>query len=234
MKRLFFIPFLLIVFQCATTQSDSFIIELPFLKRVNKTVGIQLFQAENMTVNRLAERTNDFYIDGLKQDEIVALNHSLYGTLVKNNLFRSVESVKSTRKKLDLQMDWMIRDYMIVATGSQVCGAANISYCLINSKGRVVFQEDFSVAAKNYHCLIKTVKTKLNSAIVNRLVVRLANWYRRKSPRRLALPAEYNGVGYYRTYRAAAAIFPPETKINHYLPNQKSSGKLNWSEFLTN
>jgi hypothetical protein len=241
-KKYLLIPCLLLLFQCATTQSESFVIDFPALKPVNKTIGLHLYQPEAFSVDKLAEKNDGYFFGGLKPNEIVALNHSVYGTLVKNRLFRSVAAAKSAGKKIDLEMDWMLRDYTIVAAGSQVWGAANISYCFVNSNNEVVFQEEFSVATKNYHCLIKTVKTQLNSAIVNRLVIQLANWYRKSAPPRLALPHEYNGVTYFPNYREATQIFPPEIKFQQLSSESRmkhntrgmSADRIDWSKLLAN
>lgn len=242
MKKYFLIPCLVVLFQCATTQTESFVIDLPTLKPVNKTVSLHLYQPEAFSVDKLAEKSDEYFFGGLDQSEIVALNRSVYGTLVKNRLFRSVKAAKTAGTGADLELDWMIRDYAIIASGSQVWGAANISFCFVNSKNEIVYQEDFSVAAKNYHCLIKTVKTQLNSAIVNRLVIQMANWYRKNTPPRLALPREYNGVAYFASYREATQIFPPEVKFQQLSSESRmkhktrgmSADRVDWSKLVAN
>jgi len=241
-KKYVLIAGLVFLFQCATTQTENFVIDLPALKPVNKSVGLHLYQPEAFSVDKLTEKSNGYYFGGLDQSEIVALNHSVYGTLVKNRLFRSVKAAKTAGQAVDLELDWMIRDYAIIASGSQVWGAANISFCFVNSKNEIVYQEDFSVATKNYHCLIKTVKTQLNSAIVNRLVIQLANWHRKNSPPRLALSREYNGVTYFPSYREATQIFPPEVKFQQLSSESRmkhktrgmSADRIDWSKLLAN
>ena len=244
MERFLLVILLLFALSCATTKTESFVIELPTLKPIKKTVGIQLVQTGNENLG-LNEKKDNYLISSIEKKEMVSLNHSLYATLVKNKIFKSVKALKKKNKNIDLQLYWMVRKYLVVASGGSAQGVACVSYCLVNSKQKIVLTEDFSVASECFHCMIGGLKTRLNTAIVNRLVVRLFNINQKKSEPRLALTNEYYGVTYYRSFQEAISILPEVVRNLESVPDKKIdkefwqkhlniSQTVNWRKVLKN
>lgn len=230
----------LIILGCASTSTEVFIIKLPALRPINKSIGLQIFQSENSRPSFLKNLNNCRY-ESLGKGELLTLNHSLYATLVENKMFRVVEASSTQRKKLNLRLYWTVRNYSVIARGSQVAGVACVAVCFVNSRKQIVFEEEFFVASKLFHCRVTRFKNKMNTAIVNRMVIQLVNWYRRKSNHRLKLPPEYNEMAYFKTFRSAlkhTSLFNddifPEWQLNEksWKKQLGIAKKLDWHALL--
>jgi len=222
------IPF----FYCATTNSDYFVLELQKNKAINKILGIYPLQIEKH--DPLEFQDESFLFNQFEKKDRLNLNASLIQTASKNGIFKKTILTKNKRDKIDVKLFWTIRDYTILAKGSQIWGIAGIAYCIVH-KDQIIFSEEFSVSSSCFHCIIGGLKNKLNRAIVNRISLQLMNLGRKKSDSRIPIPEEYEGVQYRADLDIAAQILPQEITLGqesdgYRLKNVRWKSRLGLSE----
>ncbi|MBN2089588.1 hypothetical protein JW964_08235 [candidate division KSB1 bacterium] len=210
MKKLVMLFFIIPFLYCATTHSDYFVLELQKNKAVNKILGIFPLQIEKHDPLEIQDQR--FLLNQFDKKDRLNLNASLIQTTSQNAIFKKTILAKNKRDKIDVKLFWIIRDYTILAKGSQIWGVAGVAYCFVH-KDQIIFSEEFSVSSNCFHCIIGGLKNKLNRAIVNRISIQLMNLGRKKSDSRIPIPEEYEGVQYSADLDIAAQILPQEITL---------------------
>ncbi len=232
MKKVVMLCLFILFFYCATTHSDYFVLELQKNKPINKILGIYPLQIEKHDSLVIQDQT--FLFTQFDKKDRLNLNASLIQTASKNGIFRKTILTKNKRDKIDLKLFWTIRDYTILAKGSQIWGLAGVAYCFVH-KDQIVFSEEFAVSSNCFRCLIGGMKNKLNRAIVNRIAIQLMNLGQKKSEGKIAIPVEYDGVQYNADLDVAAQILPQEITLGqesdgYRLKNVRWKSRLGLSE----
>lgn len=209
MKKVIFLFVILFFIGCAGRKTESFVLDLPPVPQVKTTLGLHLFEPEKPL--NVAEEHRGSVLGTLEKPELIQLNHSLYATLMSNNVFQKIKPLtNASDPNVRFKLLWMPRNYTIWAGGSQIKGVACVTFCFVNSKGKVVYQEEFSVSGEAFHSSIGSMKQKLNEAIVNRITVKTINLFQRKKGQRLAMSAVYNDINYHKDFNSAAQVLPDE------------------------
>lgn len=232
MKKFVMLFFILPFLYCATTKSDFFVLELQKNKAVNKILGISPLQIEKHDPLEISDQS--FLHTQFDKKDRLNLNASLIQTASKNEIFKKTILVKNKRDRIDLKLFWVIRDYTILAKGSQIWGIAGAAYCFVH-KDQIVFSEEFAVSVDCFRCLIGGTKNKLNRAIVNRIAIQLINLGRKKSEEKIIIPEEYDGAKYHADLDVAAQILPQEITLGqesdgYRLKNVRWKSRLGLSE----
>ncbi len=242
MRRIVLLLSLVLALNCASTRNENFVIQLPKLKTLPWRLGIQPLQVESPS--KLAEpQVTNYWFGASEKEDLRWLNRALYQTIGKNRLFKDVKFITPQARNVNVRLYWILRNYTVVASGSQVWVVADLAYCLTDQSKKVLFEDEFAVAGSCFHCLIGNLKMQMNAALINRVAQNIANWPRKKSSQKMVLANQYDAIRYYPDLDAAAHILPQEitlgqTGTEYKLKNIRwktqlgLSDQIDWSAWL--